>query len=328
MKSNDYVRVVEHSMLVHFGSTGESQTISTIDLASQGVSFCLQKGEKAITVQRHGSDVVQTIESFGTEQLASAGFAHLQHQLNRYAKKLRLTAWYKGAIKWVLSPLLAFILVVSLNAAVTAAVAPGVVPAGLPPVAIQHSDISPELAVASMASERRAAESLPTPAKPRPDSKLLANALRDGVAANKYSIQLSSGPKGDLYVFSDPLCPYCQRLETQLEKLTDDYTIHLFPVSVIGGDDSIQQLGPMLCSEANARAALWKQAISSSREKQPASCEQASEVLAANNEFFRAMLFEGTPVIINAQGREFPSNQRATAENITQWIATSAGANR
>lgn len=328
MKSNDNVRVVEHSMLVHFGSTGESHTISTIDLATQGVSFCLQKGEKAITVQRHGSDVVQTIESFGTDQLASAGFAHLQHQLNRYAKKRRLTAWYKGLIKWVLGPLLAFILVVSLNAAITAAVAPGSVPAGLTPVAVQHSDLSPEPAIVSKASERLAAESVIEPVLPRPDSKLLANALRDGVAANKYSIQLSSGPKGDLFVFSDPLCQYCQRLETQLEKLTDDYTIHVFPVSVIGGDDSAKQLGPVLCSEANARADLWKQAISSTREKQPAPCEQASEVLAANNEFFRALLFEGTPVIINAQGHEFPSNQRATAENITQWIATSAGANR
>ncbi|MHC8403563.1 DsbC family protein [Pseudomonas sp. MDT1-17] len=325
MKSNDNVRVVEHSMLVHFGSTGESQTISTIDLATQGVSFCLQKNEKAITVQRHGSDVVQTIESFGTEQLASAGFAHLQHQLNRYAKKRRLTAWYKGAIKWVLSPLLAFILVVSLNAAVTAAVAPGAVPAGQPPVAVQHSDLPPAL---PPAIQPPVAEVAPRSVKPRPDSKLLINALRDGVATNKYSTQLSNGPKGELYVFSDPLCPYCQRLETQLEKLTGDYTIHVFPVSVIGGDDSQKQLGPMLCSEANARAGLWKQAVSSTREKQSASCEQASEVLAANNEFFRAMLFEGTPVIINAQGREFPSNQRATAENITQWVATSAGANR
>ncbi|MHC5208799.1 thioredoxin domain-containing protein [Pseudomonas chlororaphis] len=328
MKSNDNVRVVEHSMLVHFGSTGESQKISTIDLATQGVSFCLQKNDRAISLQRHDTGAIQTIESFATEQLASAGFAHLQHQLNRYARKRRFAAWYKGTIKWALGPLLAFIFVVSLNSAVTTT--------GQPQRAVTEAELvdgtqdrSPALAPAlAPAIHPPVAVVAPRPAKPRPDSKLLASALRDGVATNKYSIQLSSGSKGDLYVFSDPLCQFCQRLETQLEKLTADYTIHMFPVSVIGGDDSQKQLGPLLCSEADARQGLWKQAISGTREKQVVSCEQATEVLTANNEFFRAMLFEGTPVIVNAQGQEFPSTQRATAENITQWIAGSAGANR
>nr|WP_256354551.1 DsbC family protein [Pseudomonas reactans] len=312
-------------MLVHFGSTGESNTISTIDLANGGLSFHLHKAEKTISVKRHGSGVDQTIESFASENQASAAFTHLQHQLNRYVRKRRFGGWYKATIKWVLAPLLGFIFVVSLNAAITASVATVATKGDLPTAPVQ----SPApLAALPPSIQPSIAATAPAPAQPRPDSALLANALRDGVATNKYSIQLSSGPKGNLYVFSDPLCPYCQRLEPQLEKLTADYTIHVFPVSVIGGENSQKQLAPLLCGAVEARAALWKQAIGGNPEKQAASCEQATEVLAANNEFFRAMLFEGTPVIINGQGHEFPSIQRATAENITHWIAGSAGAIR
>ncbi|MNJ26523.1 disulfide isomerase/thiol-disulfide oxidase [compost metagenome] len=321
MKSNDNVRVVGNSMLIHFGSTGESQAISTVDLATPGVSFCLQKQERSISVQRHGSGVVQTLEVFPTEQLASNGFANLKQQLDSHARKRRLTAWYKGGIKWVIAPVLAFIFVVTLNTAVTAAVVPG----GVPQVPVQHPALPPAL---NSAPQLPAAAVAPRSEKTRPDSKLLANALRDGVAASKYSIQLSSGTKGDLYVFSDPLCPFCQRLEKQLDQLTADYTIHMFPVSVIGGEDSQKQLAPVLCSATEARAELWKQAISGNREKQVTSCDQATEVLEANNEFFRAMLFEGTPVIVNSLGHEFPSNQRASAENISDWVAESTGAKR
>ncbi|MBA6105252.1 DsbC family protein [Pseudomonas monteilii] len=323
MKSNDNVRVFGHSLLIHFGSTGESQAISTIDLDSRGVSFSLSPVEKIITAQLHDSGAVVPIESFATEQLANAGYQYLQGQLKRYMRQRRCAAWYKGAIRWVFGPLLAFVFVVSVNTAVTTSLVNRSVASSAPTLAVQQQGLPPSGQVAD-SSSRPLAEATRT-AKPRPDSKLLANALRDGVASNKYSVQLSSGSKGSLYVFSDPLCPYCQRLEPQLEQLMADYTVHVFPVSVIGGNASQKQLGPMLCGTPDARAGLWKQAIAGGSDKETTSCDQAAEVLEANNEFFRAMLFDGTPVIVNEHGKEFPTTQRATAENIKQWLVASAG---
>ena len=47
--------------------------------------------------------------------------------------------------------------------------------------------------------------------------------------ADSFSEVRGNGAR-QLYVFSDPDCPYCKQLETEMPKLTD-VTVHVFPVS-------------------------------------------------------------------------------------------------
>ncbi|UST77186.1 DsbC family protein [Pseudomonas siliginis] len=310
MKSNDSVRVYGHSMLIHFGSTGESQASTSLKLDTDGITFSLDKASKAITVTSHGLGAERRLETFGSENLASAAFGYLKNEHTRYARRRLLIGWYKGALRWVLGPLLLFVFILAAFTAVgNAQIEPSV------------ASVKPSATLAAAQTQGQSPSQAEPVTKLSPDSKLLAKALQDGVASDKYSVQLSAGDKGTLFVFSDPLCPYCQRLEGQLEKLAADYTIHIFPVSVIGGEDSTAQLGPVLCGTAPAaRAERWKKATGGNIDRSATGCAESTEILTANNEFFRAMQFDGTPAIVNVLGQQFPSSTRATAENITQWL--------
>ncbi|MEB0221367.1 DsbC family protein [Pseudomonas sp. AB12(2023)] len=322
MKSLDCARLFEHRIFIHFGSTGESRTVSTLRL-DEGISLKLGSDGKCIVAIYHGTDVWLPIESFSSEQLALAAFTNLQSLVKRYARYRQLANACKTVIRWFLAPVVGFMVVLALNTAVTSVIVGNHLPTVSPPIPATLSGV----AVRPPQSSGSAAMTTAS-AKPRPDSKALSKALHDGVAANKYSVQLSNGPKGTLYVFSDPLCPYCQRLESQLEKLSADLTVQVFPVSVIGGEDSKKRLAALFCGGTADRGAAWKESIAGRHPSGEAiDCDNLNEVLAANNEFFRAMLFAGTPVILNEQGIEFPANQRAEADNIKSWVVGNSGSN-
>lgn len=161
----------------------------------------------------------------------------------------------------------------------------------------------------------------------RPDSRLAA-LLAKGVSTGDYSLSLGNmvQNKGTIYVFSDPLCPHCRKIEPLLEKLAADYLINIFPVSVIGQDRSAPLARAVLCQEPAERTLFWKNLVSGalSSNRSSKECHVGSVALKNNNATYYAFGFMGTPTLIRQDGAAFDITREFTIENIESWMNEAA----
>ena len=308
MKHADMISRFNHHLLVRFGATGELKALNLIPLDRALSLSCKDKQVECASAGQH-----LVLDSFASEALAATAFDNLHVELQRYARRERWLGWGRRSMLWGVAPLGLLMLAMALNVGVSRSV----------PQAQAGS-------VAYVSGPSAAAGSTSVPAAPslpaaQPSGEL-AKALQDGVKAGRYTVQLSAGKKGTVYVFSDPLCPHCKDLEPELAKLGQQYTVQVFPVSVIGGDASADGVTKVLCESASdTRANRWRklagdnpQALDGSK-----SCQEGQTGLEANNKFFRVLHFQGTPTLINAKGELYPDNLPNQADAIANWLQTS-----
>lgn len=110
-----------------------------------------------------------------------------------------------------------------------------------------------------------------------------------GTGANKFA------------VFSDPDCPYCKKLETSLQSMTD-YTeyVFLFPIDGLhpGSSSKAQSIW---CSKNPAKA--WKEALVDGKTPETKTCANPVEKDKTLGSGFGV---QGTPTLINSKGRLVP----------------------
>lgn len=314
MKSNDIIKPFERSLFVQFGTTGELRGVSTLRL-DQGVTFS-QDGD-AIKARYHdGPGAPILVERFSSDSLASTAFVQLQAAVARYARVRRWSGFGKGIVKWGVAPLSLIIFALAMNMAATRV-------GGDSEMSFTGASGSAPMVPlpANLGAPQR-----PVAASPAQ----LAKAMADGAKSGKYTVQRSKGIKGTLYVFSDPLCLHCQEFEPELDKLARDYTIYVFPVSVIGGEAARHRTTTVLCpKKPDERIERWKEVVKGG-EWLMATCADKAAIadgaaaVAANDQFFRVMGFAGTPAIINAAGEQVPDTISNTAAAIDQWMSGSA----
>ncbi|CAH2898018.1 MAG: Conjugal transfer protein trbB [uncultured Paraburkholderia sp.] len=267
-----------------------------------------------------GAGEAFVVERFSSEPLANTAFHNLQAALKRYARVRRFAGYWKATVKWGFAPLAVAVLALGLNMAATRAMggaaAGGIGVAGAAPMVPLPSN----LGAAAVQQPIAARPAVASPAE-------LARAMADGAKSGKYAVQLSKGSNGTLYVFSDPSCPHCQDLEPELDKLAKDYTIYIFPVTVIGGEASSHRTAKLMCSKADARGALWKKIVQGD-DLPNAECADGADAISRNDQMFRAMRFLGTPTIINAAGEQTPDSIPNTADAINQWMSTATTASK
>jgi len=127
--------------------------------------------------------------------------------------------------------------------------------------------------------------------------------------------------KGDgtrvLAVFSDPDCPYCKKLEQELDKV-GNVTIYTFLMP-------LEQLHPQARSKSDAvwcakdRSAAWKTLMLSG--KAPATvkgCEGPHAIVTATAE---KLGISGTPFLVAGDGRTMPG--AVPADRLNAWLSTS-----
>ena len=116
-----------------------------------------------------------------------------------------------------------------------------------------------------------------------------------------------------LVVFSDPDCPYCKRLEPELDKL-DNVTVYTFPFP-------LQELHPGAPDKAIAvwcapdRARAWDDLMKSG--KVPAN-RQCDNPIQRNVQLAQRLGILGTPTLLTSDGRMLPG--AASSERIEQWL--------
>ncbi|RCL00608.1 MAG: Isomerase [Candidatus Tokpelaia sp. JSC188] len=293
---NDIVCPFEKSLLVQFRKTGKLRHINMLQI-DQGITF--NQSNNTIKARYHfGTSETFIVESFSSEKLANTAFCNLQTALKHYAYSQRFARYWKTSIKWIFVPLMVSIFAFKTDLVGTE---------GRHRSATNESNPSREALMVQKPTEQIARER----------GQLLAYGARSG----KYAVQLSNGTKGIFYVFSDPSCLHCQHLESELHRLAKDYTIYIFPVTLIGGEVSSHRVAKLMCSKSETRAVLWKKIVEG-EDLANEECSEGIDVVARNNQMFDAMGLLGTPTIINESGEQMPNSVSNTAETIHSWIKT------
>lgn len=110
--------------------------------------------------------------------------------------------------------------------------------------------------------------------------------------------------KHQLAVFSDPHCPYCRQLETELAKL-QDVTIYTFLYPIRPQSMLVSQ--KVWCSANRTQA--WQQLMK--RQSPPLASAQCSHPIERNIQLGQQLGLEGTPALIFANGVKVVGSQRA-----------------
>ncbi|MDP2759801.1 MAG: DsbC family protein [Sideroxyarcus sp.] len=119
-----------------------------------------------------------------------------------------------------------------------------------------------------------------------------------------------------LAVFSDPDCPYCKRLEAELDKL-DNVTLYIFPYPLEGlHPEAVDKAVAVWCAPDRARA--WADLMKTGKVPAKRDCENS---IQRNIQLAQRLGINGTPTMVSADGRMLPG--AAPGDRIEQWLAES-----
>lgn len=155
------------------------------------------------------------------------------------------------------------------------------------------------------------------PAQPTPGeaagSRLTAAELARVQRAT--SLQLGDGKGKTLYVFSDPNCPSCQRIERALEEVSGEITVRIIPVAFQNGSEALT--GSVLCAKRSQIAEAWSAGIKTG--KAPGDvCKEGLAKVQANNALFAELGFTHTPTLVSESGALSVGD--AQAAELRQWV--------
>jgi protein-disulfide isomerase len=126
-----------------------------------------------------------------------------------------------------------------------------------------------------------------------PNDAHLSDEEKKAVASIKNSFKIGSGSKS-FYIFSDPNCPHCRRLEASLSHLPEGYHAIMVPVAYQTGSKELA--AKVLC--AKDRAAAWKDAAFSGTAPS-AVCANGLAMVEENNKIFESLRLTSTPSFIS-----------------------------
>ena len=129
-------------------------------------------------------------------------------------------------------------------------------------------------------------------------------------------VRVNGKGRRTIYVFSDPDCPFCRRLEPELDKL-DDVTIRIFlyPLESLHSDAARKAEAIWCEGDDKKRGDLWHRAVLRTEEVKTATCDNP---LKRNLALGEALGLQGTPTLVAADGRVLPG--AAPAASIEEWL--------
>lgn len=146
----------------------------------------------------------------------------------------------------------------------------------------------------------------------------LPDKLHKAASRGLFTVPLSSGHTRTIYVFADPECANCQRMERHFETASGQVNVVIFPVTTEGGQDSLTALTPVMALSEAERATAWKTLFSAdagvsvpgtkviSGVPETEKAEIARGAIGVNEVAFRAYRLPGTPWTISDDGRYVP----------------------
>lgn len=161
----------------------------------------------------------------------------------------------------------------------------------------------------------------PVPVPVQPD--VMAANIRRAAERQMFTVTLSSGHARTLYVFADPQCAICRRLDPVLRQVAETVNVEIFPVSVYKGASSLALATTALCASDASRAERWRSVLSPSvtPPENDGDCDLARRAVAVNDQAFRVYGFEGTPWIVDEHGQAVPQSVVRDPAQLAAWLA-------
>lgn len=125
----------------------------------------------------------------------------------------------------------------------------------------------------------------------------------------KDAIKLGSGSRR-IYVFSDPDCPYCKRLEGELNQLQDT-EIYIFPMPLISLHPNSGVVSESIWCQSN-RENAWRGYMDNGLIPATTTCDNP---ISRNLALAESIRIQGTPAIIFADGTLIPGAVPVNAIN-------------
>ncbi|MFV9671415.1 thioredoxin fold domain-containing protein [Pantoea sp. KXB25] len=157
--------------------------------------------------------------------------------------------------------------------------------------------------------------------------------LSKAASRGLFTVPLSSGHARTIYVFADPACPNCQRMERHIETAAGTVNVVIFPVTIEGREDSLKTLTPVMALPEAERPAAWKRlfaadtgvGVPGSTAVSPAvsdenQAETARGAIGVNEVAFRAYRLPGTPWTISDDGRYVPQSVLSSPAALTDFL--------
>ncbi|MBY4841105.1 thioredoxin fold domain-containing protein [Pantoea sp. DY-5] len=157
--------------------------------------------------------------------------------------------------------------------------------------------------------------------------------LHNAASRGLFTVPLSSGHARTIYVFADPACPNCQRMERHFETAAGTVNVVIFPVTIEGREASLKTLTPLMALPEAERPAAWKQLFSAdagigvpgATPTVPAitdetQAETARGAIGVNEVAFRAYRLPGTPWTISDDGRYVPQSVLSSPAALTDFL--------
>lgn len=145
--------------------------------------------------------------------------------------------------------------------------------------------------------------------------------LHSAASRGLFTVPLSSGHARTIYVFADPACPNCQRMERHFETAAGAVNVVIFPVTIEGREASLNALTPVMALPEAERPAAWNQlfaadagiGVPGTAQAAPAVADErqaeiARGAIGVNEVAFRAYRLPGTPWTISDDGRYVPQS--------------------
>lgn len=141
----------------------------------------------------------------------------------------------------------------------------------------------------------------------------------DSLPLNQAIKIVKGNGKRRLAVFSDPDCPYCQKLEPELFKIKD-VTLYIFPFPLPMHKEAVRKIKQVWCSSDRAKA--WEDMMLRNRlpEKGRTDCDNPVD---ENIALAKKLRIDGTPALIFSNGRRVPGY--AERERIEALLAEAEG---
>jgi len=333
------VTIAQELMTITYLGNGHAQVLGLIDL-SQRCHFALD-GQNVICIGELGQLAIQAPEHTDAAALLNCIVCvvtnHRKGEQRRALKdKRRSTRFTKLAGISLTVAALAILAIAVKDAfsepdmktglgytsyqSATATPAPSI--AQVVPPTLKSTPPAAPLALALPSTPGLPAETAEVADSPR-DGWTLPDAARTELSANLrmaaerklFSVEYSTGHARTLYVFADPECPNCQRLEPALEAAAKDFNVIVYPVAVIGGERSIASITPVLCLPPEQRKAAWSELFDvghgvmdlgkpkESAAVGPGDCDIAGKALGVNEVAYQTYRIPGTPWAIADDGR-------------------------
>lgn len=113
-------------------------------------------------------------------------------------------------------------------------------------------------------------------------------------------VVMGSGSKM-LFVFSDPVCPFCKKLEPMLDRLSKNgYQVHIFPTAI--HPESLSMVTALACADGD-KLSVWKNEISNGIVPAKKTCDGSDDVDSRAIRFFTQFGFNATPTLVNTAGQ-------------------------